>query len=169
VLALSADRLESALRDLKRGVSTEEVCQRLSWRDFEAFGEFVLSANGYRCVRNVHLRSPRAELDLVSWTERLALVVDCKHWRYLPPSRLSEVTKAQAARVRRLRNSPVFGRQRPQEALPAILALRDPPRPEVGGVPVVAASRLDTFARDVEGYLHLYHTVRLHGPGPALA
>ncbi|HYZ50011.1 MAG TPA: restriction endonuclease, partial [Nitrososphaeraceae archaeon] len=76
-----SDRLNTALMALHIGCDIERISSALTWRDFEALTVEILERLGYTTQTNVHLRKPRCEIDVTGIDSKLAIVIDCKHWK----------------------------------------------------------------------------------------
>jgi hypothetical protein len=86
------------------GALPEDASEYLGWKDFEHFCAALFRARGYSVTENLTLTKPRAQIDLLARSPRLALVVDCKHWaRERGPSAMARVALAQAERAKLVR------------------------------------------------------------------
>lgn len=143
----SADMLSAALLLLGRGEPLERISAELDWRSFEGLAARILESCGYITERNLVLRSPRAEIDVVATGRGVALLVDCKHWMRLSPSQATRAARMQARRAKLYALSGRTG-----IAVPAIVALQ-PDVEFAAGVPIVAISKLGGFADELPGRL----------------
>ncbi len=144
-LGISQEAPSSALAAIalaKLGAELDAVAKSLEWEDFEAFCAIVLAASGYEVKRNVRLRKPTRQIDIVAESPSLVLVVDCKHWqRGFGISGLEPVISAQAERARLL----LRGHSKAKPHLPVIITVLDNQARVVGGVPVVPLQGLKDF------------------------
>lgn len=120
----------------------ESLSANMNWKDFEAFVESAFAAFGYSTQKNVRLRRPRAEIDLVCSRKGLAFAVDCKHWnRTVGHSSMKGVSERQFERARRLAES-----QYVERIIPLVVTLRDESLQILeNGIPVVPVCRLSDF------------------------
>ena len=138
-----------ALSRVASGVPEEEVAKSLDWRDFERFCAQLLRANGYSVQENVHLRRPRAQLDLVATGPLYVINLDCKHWRRAPSyAALRGFAQAQLNRSRLLRKS--LGAGKP--IVSAILSFSESKGDFIEGVAVVPVRAVRNFLETVESY-----------------
>ena len=78
-----ADKMKLAMLALQRGCDIESISKSVSWKDFEALASEILSLCGYLTRTNIRLSKPsRIEIDVIGVNQKLAIVADCKHWRY---------------------------------------------------------------------------------------
>jgi hypothetical protein len=154
-LCLSCEPTEPGLVALclcSLGVSPEIVSSLLSWKEFESFCAHLFRAAGYEVKENIHLRKPRAQIDLLALGPSLILSVDCKHWkRWAPISMLSRVVKDQLRRNLLLRRTITD----PRPIFPVILTLVQQGERFVDGAAVVPLLTLRSFLGSVEGYQSL--------------
>lgn len=138
-----------ALYRVAAGVPEEEVAKSLDWRDFERFCAQLLRANGYSVEENVHLRRPRAQLDLVATGPFFVINLDCKHWKRAPSyAALRGFALAQLKRSRLLRQS--MGGGKP--IVSAILSFSESKGEFIEGVAVVPIRAVRSFLETVESY-----------------
>lgn len=131
------------------GERPEAVSKLLSWREFEIFVSHLMAVWGYQVRWNVHLKRPRAQVDLVASGPSMVLSVDCKHWkRGLSPSALRTFAKAQIQRSELLRKQSTD----PRPIASAILAFADAPGSFVDGVAFVPICALRDFLAGIESY-----------------
>ena len=102
----SAGELPAGLALCARGERPETVAKYLGWKDFEGFSSAILRAKGYMVREDIHLRRPRAQIDVLGISDRISLAVDCKHWARSPGrGALSALVSTQKERARRLHDS----------------------------------------------------------------
>ena len=139
----------AAIALAKLGADLDFVAKSLDWEDFEAFCAVVLTASDYEVKRNVRLRKPTRQIDIVAESPSLVLVVDCKHWqRALGLSSLEAIISAQAERTGLL----LRGRPTTKPHLPVIITVLDNQARIVNGVPVVPLQGLKDFASSVNRF-----------------
>ena len=140
------DRLRCAICALRAGSRIDEMAELLDWRDFEGLAAEVLAETDYVVTRNLFLKSPRAEIDVVGTKGDMAVLIDCKHWRGSVP--LGTVTSRQATRARRY-----VGSNPGHLAIPVIVTLYQQEAASFGGVPVVPIWQLGSFLGGIHGHL----------------
>jgi len=92
------DKLMAALFAIKQGVPIEEVSTFLNWRDFEGIVAEILQSKDFSIIRNLVLKKPRMEIDVIGVNHGIALLIDCKHWKRLSQSALREIVRKQIER-----------------------------------------------------------------------
>lgn len=150
----NADRVKIALEAIKLGAALDEVSKYLGWEDFEGFAKEILERFGYRTIKNLRLKRPRLEVDLVGIKERSMLVVDCKRWqRGLGTSYAKKAAQLQTKRAEALMNSHIAKDMGVDYAIPMLLTLYAEDVPIVEGVPLVPIAKLSGFLNELDGYL----------------
>jgi hypothetical protein len=133
----------------RRGETPEAVSRALTWKDFEGFCSYIMRAKGYRVRENIILRKPRAQIDVLGVSGRVALAVDCKHWARTPGySSLAKLVEAQKSRARRLHDT--LDRIGPVAV--AILTLADQGARFVDGGAIVPIFAFAHFLDSIESY-----------------
>ncbi|MDA4116853.1 MAG: restriction endonuclease, partial [Thaumarchaeota archaeon] len=126
-LGVSMDDSQNVLRALalaKLGGDLDRIAKSLAWDEFEAFCGSAISAAGYSVQRNVRLRKPTRQVDIVAESASLVLSVDCKHWKRAVGARgLERLVRAQAARTRQYAGRLDQGGAR--SYLPVLLTMMD--------------------------------------------
>ena len=139
-----------------RGESIEAVSKHLNWRDFERFCSSILRGRGYRVRENIHLRKPRAQIDVFAASDRTSLAVDCKHWtRTSGRGALAGLVRAQLGRARRLHDS--LDKTGPIAAV--ILVMVDPGERFVEGGAVVPIFAFGDFLDNIEAHRRMLDLV----------
>ena len=96
------DPLKLAYKLLNLGVELKRISEFLEWRDFEVFSSRILSEFGYEVQHHIALTTPvKFEIDVlgIDPATGLALMIDCKHWSTMSPSRLIEASRRHYERV----------------------------------------------------------------------
>ena len=143
------DRMKLAVLALQSGTDIEMISKSLSWQDFEAFASQLLNLSGYVAECNLNFSKPsRMQIDVVgiNYDSRLAIVVDCKHWKRNNLSLISSYARKQAQRTSVLL---LQIRKKISRAIPVILTLYSMDMRLVGGVPVVPIVKFNSFIKDV--------------------
>ena len=147
----AGDRLKAAVLAVREdGAGIDEVSELVGWRDFEGLAAEVLESRGFDTERNLRIRAKngrRAEIDVAGTRGGVALLVDCKHWRRSSASALAAAARRQAGRARLYVES---GAGAPS-ALPVIVTLHEDGIELAGGVPIVPALKLGSFADEFHG------------------
>jgi hypothetical protein len=151
-LPLDAPRSVSAALALTRmGADLDRIARSLAWEEFEEYCASAISAAGYAVRRNVRLRKPTRQIDIIAESPSLVLSIDCKHWRRSAGATSLEAhALAQAERTRMY----VEGR-RPRDGrafLPVLLTMIDNQIRVVDGVPVVPLQALREFLASVSRF-----------------
>lgn len=144
------DKMRASILALRMGADLESLASVLSWRDFEALASRVLETYGFECQRNFRLKRPRMQIDLIGIKDGMALLFDCKHWRYGSPSMLGRFARKQLSRA------VIFagrGRKRLRFVVPALLTLHMESILLTDGVPVVPVVKMGAFLEEMHGYL----------------
>jgi hypothetical protein len=143
------DRMKAAMICLERGCDLRELSGRISWKDFEQLASESLRSFGYKTKTNVRFIRPRMEIDVVGILSRLAIAVDCKHWRHTNRSSILESSRKQAARASRL----VEGESRIRQVVPVILTLNSESVKFADGIPIVPIVQFRLFLQDLDAFL----------------
>lgn len=133
------------------GGDLDLAARSLSWGDFEDFCAMVVAASGYQVRKNVRLRRPTRQIDIVAESPSLVLAIDCKNWRRgAGPASLQPAALAQAERTRMLMERAVAARGR--SYLPVLLTVLDSQVKVLSGVPVVPLHGLKEFLASVSPF-----------------
>ncbi len=133
------------------GGDVDLAARSLSWGDFEDFCALAAAASGYRVRRNVRLRKPTRQIDVVAESQSLVLAIDCKHWRRgAGPGSLRPAAVAQTERAKLLMERE--NRSRGKAYLPVLVTVLDSQVRFLGGVPVVPLYGLKDFLAKVDRY-----------------
>ena len=149
-LPLDAPRDVSAALALTRlGGDLERIARSLAWDEFEDYCAMAIAAAGYAVKRNVRLRKPTRQIDIIAESPSLVLSIDCKHWRRgSGPGSLRAPAAAQAERTKMYANRSGGGSRH----LPVLLTMVDNQVRVVDGVPVVPLQALRGFLASVSGF-----------------
>lgn len=143
-------RVSAALALLRLGADPSKIAKTLDWDEFETFCAMAIAAGGYSVRRNVRMRKPTRQIDIVAESPTLVLSIDCKHWRRESGGTgLESQALAQAERTRMLKaRSPVAG----ASYLPVILTMVEHQVKVVDGVPIVPLAALREFLSSVSRF-----------------
>ena len=148
-LTRTGSRALLAVALIRKGVGHAEVSRYLTWREFEAFSDALLEANGFSVTANITITKPRRQIDLYAESSTFAVCADCKHWeRSFPRSVLERFAREQADR------SSLYKKKRTIRVpvLPALITLVEPTSRVVLGVPVVPVWALRDFLATVNPF-----------------
>jgi len=144
----STDKLKLLLLALRHECDPKLLSLNLDWKDFENFVTVILQTKNYGCRTNIHLTKPRIQIDVVATLGRMALIIDCKHWRNMAASKMVECANQQHARTR----SYVKNNRNIDFGIPIIVTLNEGSQPFVNKIPFVPISRLGSFLTDYDLY-----------------
>jgi len=126
----------------------EDIAKGLDWRSFEELVFNLLSSFGFQVKKNLVIKKPRREIDLIAEKEKYLLAVDCKSWkRRIYSSRFYKVVEAQIDRSKIL--SKIY---KNKEVYPVILSIYEIELKIIKGVPIVPISKLKGFLMEFDGY-----------------
>lgn len=149
------DRLKVAIMLLeKRQVSLDEVAPQIDWRDFEGLTTEILAAKNFAVMQNVRFKSPVIEIDIVAIRMGIAMLIDCKHWKYTAPSAISKIVEKQIKRTRRY-----VAETQGAIAAPVIVTLHDHDTEYVNNVPIVPIAKFSSFVDEFYGNLDKMKTI----------
>jgi hypothetical protein len=95
------DKLKVLLLALESGCDPKLLSSKLDWRDFEAFTTLILDQTGYVCTKNIIIKKPRIQIDVIAKLNLTALIIDCKHWKKMSMKKMNECAKKQYRRTER--------------------------------------------------------------------
>jgi Restriction endonuclease len=143
--------VSAALALTRLGADLDRVARSLAWDEFEEYCASVVSAAGYSVRRNIRLRKPTRQIDIVAESFSLVLSIDCKHWRRSAGAGSLEAPAA--AQTERTRLYAESRRPRDRRAfLPVLLTMEDNRTRVVRGVPVVPLLALREFLASVSPF-----------------
>lgn len=94
----SSNKISLGLAAVQCGADVLEVCKLLSWRDFEIFSSKILKFHDYIVYVNYRIKKPTRQIDILGVRSKIAMIVDCKHWKYTSLSALQGIVKKQKER-----------------------------------------------------------------------
>ena len=144
----TSDRIRVALLAIQSGNDIERVSNFLSWQDFEAFASSLLNISGYATECNLRFSKPtRMQIDVLGFNHdsRLAIVIDCKHWKQNHLSAVSLYARKQRQRTSDL----LIHRRMILRAVPVLLTLHPADMRVVDGIPVVPISKFSSFIQEI--------------------
>ena len=147
------ESVSAALALTRMGVDLDRIARSLAWDEFEDYCAMAISAAGYAVTRNVRLRRPTRQIDIIAESATLVLSIDCKHWkRGAGAASLAAPAMAQSQRTRTYMEKR-SGHHGPERVfLPVLLTMVDSQLRMVEGVPVVPLQALREFLASVSRF-----------------
>ncbi len=151
----SGDRLKAGLYAIKEGASIDEVSEYLSWKDFEGLVAEILEAKDFAAIRNMMLKKPRMEIDVVGIKSGIAMLIDCKHWKRGSASAMREVVTKQVERTKHY-----VSQTEGAVAVPVIVTLYQDQVDFINKVPIVPIFQFASFVDEFYGNLDDIETIK---------
>ena len=148
------DKLKAALFAVEHGTPIEEISTHLNWRDFEGIVAEILQSKDFTIIKNLVLKKPRMEIDVVGVNHGIALLIDCKHWKRLSQSSLREIVKKQVERVKHY-----VAKTKGTIAVPAIVTLYQEELSFIDKVPIIPILQFSSFVDEFYGNLDELKTI----------
>jgi len=148
------DKLKAALFAIEQGAPIEEVSTFLNWRDFEGIVAEILQSKDFSIIKNLVLKKPRMEIDVIGVNHGIALLIDCKHWKRLSQSSLREIVKKQVERVKHY-----VAKKQGVIAVPAIVTLYQEELTFIDKVPIIPILQFSSFVDELYGNLEKLKTI----------
>ena len=148
------DKLKAALFAVEHGIPIEEISTHLNWRDFEGIVAEILQSKDFSVIKNLVLKKPRMEIDVVGVNHGIALLIDCKHWKRLSQSSLREIVKKQVERVKHY-----VAKTKGTIAVPAIVTLYQEELSFIDKVPIIPILQFSSFVDEFYGNLDELKTI----------
>lgn len=148
------DKLKAALFAVEHGTPIEEISTHLNWRDFEGIVAEILQSKDFSIIKNLVLKKPRMEIDVIGVNHGIALLIDCKHWKRLSQSSLREIVKKQVERVKHY-----VAKTKGTIAVPAIVTLYQEELSFIDKVPIIPILQFSSFVDEFYGNLDELKTI----------
>ena len=150
------DKLDTILLIMKHGCNPERLSNKLRWNDFELFTSLLIKSVGYTFERNIVFNNPRAQLDVIGIYQKIALIIDCKHWMKIYDFNISRFSLNQVKRAR------IFlAKRRDIEAvIPVIVTLHECECNFFEKVPIVSISKFKQFLQEFPLFLDKMHLIQ---------
>lgn len=146
----SSNKISLGIAALSCGADVFEICRILSWKDFEILSSEILKFHDYAVYFNYRIRKPTRQIDIVAVKSKLALVIDCKHWKNTSFSSLQEVVIKQKDRSVRLgERKEILG---VRNLYPIIVTFLKSEFQNIQGVPIVPIQNFNSFLLDFDTY-----------------
>ncbi len=143
-----ADKLKTAVLALQKGAYVEDVSSKLDWKDFEGLVAEILQSKNFATIRNMILKKPRMEIDVIGIRLGIAMLIDCKHWNRLNASALRDAAEKQVERTKHY-----VANTRGAMAVPVIVTLYQDKVDFIKKVPIVPISQFSSFVDEFYGNL----------------
>jgi Holliday junction resolvase len=142
------DRLKAGLYAIKEGASIDEVSEHLGWKDFEGLVAEILESKDFAVIRNMMLKKPRMEIDVVGIKSGIAILIDCKHWKRSNTSAMRAVVSKQVERTKHY-----VSQTEGAMAVPVIVTLYQDQVDFINKVPIVPIFQFSSFVDEFYGNL----------------
>ncbi len=149
-----SDKLKTALMLIENGLPLDEIAIALNWRDFEGLTAEILKAKNFAVIKNLILKKPRMEIDVVGIRLGVAMLIDCKHWKRYSTSALSEAVKKQVGRTKHY-----ISKTPGAIAVPVIVTLYQDKIDFIDRVPIVPIFQFSSFVDEFYGNLEEMKTI----------
>ena len=151
----SNDRLKSALLVLEMGAEIDEVSAQLNWKDFEGLVAEILESKAFGTIRNLILKKPKMEIDVVGIKMGMAMLIDCKHWKRTSTSALERAVDKQIERTKRY-----ISQTKEVIAIPIVVTLFQEKVDFIKNVPIVPIQKFSSFVDEFYGNLDKIKTIK---------
>ena len=143
-----SDKLKTSILAISMGAPIDEISRMLEWQDFESLAAEILEKRGFDTTKNVIMKSPRIQIDVVGIKSDIAILIDCKHWSNMNQSALQEAVKKQVIRTKQF-----VSKHKVKGAIPAIVTLYQHSVQFIDKVPIIPIHQLDSFCDEFYGNL----------------
>ncbi|MDE1840397.1 MAG: restriction endonuclease [Thaumarchaeota archaeon] len=143
-----SDKLKISVIAISMGAPIDEISRMLEWQDFESLAAEVLEKRDFDTTKNVIMKNPRIQIDVIGIKSEIAILIDCKHWNNMTQSALSEAVKKQIIRTKQF-----ISKHKVRGAIPAIVTLYQHSVQFIDKVPIIPIHQLDSFCDEFYGNL----------------
>ncbi|MDH2907725.1 MAG: restriction endonuclease [Candidatus Nitrosotalea sp.] len=143
-----SDKLKTSVIAISMGAPIDEISRMLEWQDFESLAAEVLEKRDFDTTKNIIMKNPRIQIDVVGIKSEIAILIDCKHWNNMTQSALSEAVKKQIIRTKQF-----ISKHKVRGAIPAIVTLYQHSVQFIDKVPIIPIHQLDSFCDEFYGNL----------------
>jgi hypothetical protein len=143
-----SDKLKTSILAISMGAPIDEISRMLDWQDFESLAAEVLERRDFDTTKNVILKNPRMQIDVIGIKSEIAILIDCKHWNNMTQSALHEAVKKQVIRTKQF-----VAKHKVKGAIPAIVTLYQHNVQFIDKVPIIPIHKLDSFCDEFYGNL----------------
>ena len=152
----SSNKISLGIAAVSCGASVLEICKLLSWKDFEILSSEILRSHVYTVYINYRIRNPSRQIDIVAVKSKIALVVDCKHWKNKSFSAMQEVVRKQKERSIKLGDrKQILGIEK---LYPVIVTFLPCEFQNIHGVPIVPIQSFNSFLLELDAYIQDFFT-----------
>ncbi len=148
------DRLRAAIFAIQKGIPIDDVAKHLGWRDFEGLVARILESKDFTTKRNMILREPRMEIDVVGIKLGVTMLIDCKHWKRRSRASLENAVDMQIERTKH------YVSKTETVAAPTIVTLYQDSISFIKNVPIVPIFQFSSFVDEFYGNLENIKTIR---------
>ena len=143
------DKLNTLLLVMNQGCDPEHLSKKLRWNDFELFTSLLIKSAGFTFERNVVFNKPRIHIDVIGFYQKIALLIDCKHWMKIYDFNVSRFSLYQ------IRRAGIFLEKRKEieAVIPIIVTLHECQCSFFDKIPIVPISRFKQFLQNFPFYL----------------
>jgi len=142
------DKLKTSILAISMSTPIDEISRMLEWQDFESLAAEILEKRDFDTTKNVIMKSPRIQIDVVGIKSDIAILIDCKHWSNMNQSALQEAVKKQVIRTKQF-----VSKHKVKGAIPAIVTLYQHSVQFIDKVPIIPIHQLDSFCDEFYGNL----------------
>jgi hypothetical protein len=143
------DKLDTILLVMKQGSDPEHLSKKLRWNDFEVFTSIIIKSAGFTLERNIVFNKPRIQIDVVGFSHKIALLIDCKHWMKIYDFNVSRFSLNQIRRARIFLDK----RKDIEAVIPIIVTLHECQCNFFDKIPIVPISKFMQFLQNFPFYL----------------
>lgn len=143
-----SDKLKTSILAISMGAPIDEISRMLEWQDFESLAAEILEKRDFDTTKNVIMKNPRIQIDVVGIKSDIAILIDCKHWSNMNQSALQEAVKKQVIRTKQF-----VSKHKVKGAIPAIVTLYQHSVQFIDKVPIIPIHQLDSFCDEFYGNL----------------
>lgn len=143
-----SDKLKTSILAISMGAPIDEISRMLEWQDFESLAAEILEKRDFDTTKNVIMKSPRIQIDVVGIKSDIAILIDCKHWSNMNQSALQEAVIKQVIRTKQF-----VSKHKVKGAIPAIVTLYQHSVQFIDKVPIIPIHQLDSFCDEFYGNL----------------
>lgn len=143
-----SDKLKTSILAISMGAPIDEISRMLEWQDFESLAAEILEKRDFDTTKNVIMKSPRIQIDVVGIKSDIAILIDCKHWSNMNQSTLQEAVNKQVIRTKQF-----VSKHKVKGAIPAIVTLYQHSVQFIDKVPIIPIHQLDSFCDEFYGNL----------------
>ncbi|MDX1595682.1 MAG: hypothetical protein R3327_01950 [Nitrosopumilaceae archaeon] len=150
----SSDKLKAGLFLLQQGFPIDEIAESIDWRNFEGLVKEILQEKNFATIQNLILTKPRMEIDVIGIRLGVAMLIDCKHWKYSSHSALKTAAQKQIDRTKHY-----VSKTEGAIAIPVIVTLYADKVDFINKVPIVPIFQFSSFIDEFYGNLDQMNSI----------